>query len=281
MAIEKQFGELVLAFTTDFDFRWNDRESGGKYDGSFWQPRPPKGFYALGGVGVKGYDDPSGKVAALCVRAADGASSRAPLALPTGYDRIWKDSGSGAKHDGSCWRPKAPQGYVALGDVFNSGHDTPPPLEDAICVRADLTHDAVAGAFIWDDKDTGSDKDFGAWEIAPPPAFSDPTLGLFAAGTYVGVDSHDKPKYDAVLNVLMVPLPNEVGTNPPEPSLDGYSAPPQRTPEVVDRVVTVPFTAVKDDSRDLRWKVENSPFYQIERKAWYELTIFEHNKTGS
>jgi hypothetical protein len=279
MAIEQRFGELVFAFTTAYDFRWNDRGSGGDHDGGYWQPKPPQGFYALGGIGLSNYDDPNGKVAALCVRAADG--SRAPLALPGGFDRIWKDKGSGAKRDGSCWRPRPPQGYVALGDVFMDGHDTPPHAADAICVRADLTHEAVAGPMVWTDKGTGSDQDFGSWEVVAPPAFVDPTLGLVAAGTYVGVSSHTMPTTDPVLNVLMVPMPNEVGPNPQEPSLDGFQAPPARTPDTVDRVVTVPFTAIKDDSRDTKWKVDNSPFYKVERRAWYSLLIFEHNKTGS
>lgn len=279
MAIEQQFGEIILAFTTEFDFRWNDRKSGGDHDGGYWQPKPPAGFHALGGIGRSNYDNPNGKVAALCVKAAPG--SRAPLALPTGFDRIWKDSGSGAEHDGSCWRPRPPAGYAALGDVFMNGHDKAPDPNDAICVRQDLTHLAVAGNLVWNDAGTGSDKDFGSWEIVPPPAFVDPTLGLIAAGTYVGVSSHHKPTSDPVLNVLMVPMPNEVGPNPAEPELDGFQAPPARTPDVVDRVVTVPFTAVKDDSQDVKWKVDHSPFYRIERRAWYSLLIFEHNKTGT
>ena len=277
---EQQFGELVLAFTTSFDLRWNDRGSGGKHDGAFWQPRPPTGFHALGGIGVGGYDDANGKVAALCVRAADPSSPRPPLLKPTGYDRIWKDSGSGADMDGSCWRPRAPAGYVALGDVFMKGHDTAPSPDDAICLRADLAHEAVAGDFVWDDTGTGSDQDFGAWMVAAPPAFVDPTLGLVAAGTYVGVASHDRPATDPVLNVLMLPVPNQIGQEPAEPSLEGFDAPPQRTPSVVDRVVTVPFTAITDDSRDVAWKVANSPFYTLQRSAWYTLAIFEHNKTS-
>jgi hypothetical protein len=278
MAIEQQFGELVLAFTTSFDLRWNDKGSGGKYDGAFWQPKPPTNFHALGGIGVVGYDDVNGKVAALCVRAADGSSQ--PLAKPTGYVRIWKDSGSGADKDGSCWRPQAPAGYVALGDVFNKGHDTAPSLDDAICVRADLTHVAVAGTQVWTDKDTGSDKDFGSWMVSPPPAFADPTLGLIAANTYVGVESHTAPSTDPVLNVLMLPLPTVTSSEPPEPSLDSFTPPAASTPSVVDRIVTVPFTAVTDDSKDVAWKVANSPFYQVQRSAWYNLVIFEHNNTS-
>ena len=40
---------------------------------------------------------------------------------------------------------------------------------------------------IWTDKDTHSDKDFGSWQIEAPSTYVDPTLGLFAANTFIGV----------------------------------------------------------------------------------------------
>jgi len=277
---QQQFGELILTFTSSFNPIWNDKGSGGKFDGAFWQPVAPSGFSVLGSIGVQGYGDVNGKTAALCVKAASSGGSNPPLAQPTGYSRIWKDSGSGADKDGSCWRPIAPSGYVALGDVFAQGHDTAPPLSAATCVRADLTHSAISGDFIWDDKDTGSDQDFGAWMVAAPANFVDPTLGLIAANTFVGVTSHTAPTTNPVLNVLMLPFPVIVGQDPPEPTLTSFSAPPASTASVVDRTVVVPFTAITDPSQSVQWKVAHSAFYQLQRTACYDLVIFEHNNTS-
>jgi hypothetical protein len=277
---QQQFGELILTFTSTFTPIWNDKDSGGKYDGAFWQPVAPQGFAVLGSVGVKGYGDINGQTAALCVKAANPGGPNPPLVQPSTFTRIWKDAGSGALKDGACWRPVAPNGYVAMGDVFATGYDTPPPLSAAVCVRSDLTHAAVSGPMIWDDEKTGAAQDFSAWEVLAPAGFVDPALGLIAGNTFVGVTAYTAPAVNPVLNVLMLPLPVVVGQDPPEPVLTSYSAPPASTAWVVDRTVTVPFTAVTDASQSVAWKVANSPFYRVLRSTCYELVIFEHNNTS-
>ncbi|MFD6115497.1 hypothetical protein ACFWG0_36170 [Streptomyces yangpuensis] len=46
------FGELELAFTDQYIWRWDDEDTGGKHWVSFWHPKPPQGFHALGTVAL-------------------------------------------------------------------------------------------------------------------------------------------------------------------------------------------------------------------------------------
>lgn len=284
------FGELELAFTTDMEFRWNSEKTDGKYGGSFWHPVPPKGFYALGSIGSDqkfssaGTD---GNVAALCVKAADGTAVGAkgsPLARPTGYERIWRTKHMGGKYDGSCWRPLAPTGYVALGHVFGNSKDNEPDTDEIVCVRKDLVHLGYAADFIYSEKNTDANHKFSAWRIGCPD-FEDETNGLIASLGFVGVESHEAPGSDTALWVLNLPFPTETVSSPEVPVLDGYDAPPAYTDPVTDRIVHVPFTAVNDkaaaDSQGtpvtVGWQVANTPFYTVRRQANYACEIFQYN----
>lgn len=279
---EVRFGDLILRFTSTFTLRWDDAGSGADHDVSFYHPVAPAGFHALGSVGIgiaaKNYN-PDGKVAALCVKAAGTIGGKAPLARPTGYEFIWDDRGSGAAKDGSCWRPLPPPGYVALGDVFVSGYNQP-VIDDVMCVASELVGEGVVGDWIWTDNGSGANRDFGAWQIQASQAYRDTEDGLFAVNSFVGRESHDKPSSSAVAYTLRLPLPTIEGGEPVKPSLDSRTRPADRTTPVVDRIVTVPFTAVVDDDKSFEWKVENSPFYDIERSVYYDLIIFEDNQTG-
>lgn len=269
-----QFGDLVLQFTSQFSYRWNDRGSGGHHDGSYWHPIPPAGYRALGSLGFAGYGDPNNNWA-LCVKEANPGSGA--FRNPTGYDLIWADHGSGADDDGSCWRPRAPAGYVALGDVFQRGYD-PPSVEDVVCVRQDLAVRGVLGNFIWDDSGTGSDRDFGSWEIVTAKNYTDGSKIALAANTFFGVDSHSKP--NPIVYTLSLPVPVVKKPSPQKPALASRERPPATDP-IIDRIVTVPFTAVLDDELPLQWKLTKSPFYDVERWVNYDLVLFNDNNTGS
>lgn len=277
MSQSMTYGDLVLQFTSQFTLRWNDQKSGGDYDGAFWQPVPPTGFKALGSIGVSGYGDANGNFAALCVKEAHPGSGA--LKAPVKYDLVWADHGSGASRDGSCWRPVPPSGYVALGDVFANGYNAP-SLDDVACVRADLVADGVIGTWIWDDTGTGSDRDFGAWQIEAPVQYVDTTKGLIAVNSFVGAATHSKPSSSPVARCLCLPFPAEAFQEPEPPVLTSKSRPPAQTPREVDHIVWVPFTAVQDPGQSLSWKVENSPFYQLQRQVWYELLLFDDNRTS-
>lgn len=283
LAKQIQFGDLILAFTTDFSWRWDDRGSGGSYDGSYFHPQPPSGFHALGSLAFKGYDNPDGKYSSLCVKDASGGG-KAALSKPTGYDLIWKDSGSGARADGSCWRPIPPSGYVALGDVFQSGYSKP-STSDVMCVNNELVAEGLVGDQIWIDRSTGAHQDFGSWAIQVYTGFKDTTDGIFAVGTFTsrgGSGAHNKPSSSPVLWNLRLPLPTTSGRNAEKPSLGSRTSPPTTTNPVVDRIVTVPYTCIQDKSsrKPLKWIVETTPFYTVERAVSYDLVNFLDNTTG-
>jgi Vacuolar protein sorting-associated protein 62 len=277
--LQVQFGDLVLRFTSSFEFRYNDRGSGANLDGSFWHPKPPTGFHALGSIGMSSYNDPNGKVAALCVKASEPLMpglQKPALKPPTDYEFIWNDKGSGATHDGSCWRPLAPEGYVALGDVFAQGYNKP-PLNDVMCVARELAFDGEVGVLIWNDKGSGANRDLSTYQINPSRAYRESSEGLFAVNSFVGVQNYSKPPTSPVANTLRLPVPVVESGEAPLPQLTSKTKPPAHTLPVVDRVVTVPFTAVIDGDKTIEWILQNSPFYTVQRSVYYDLLIFDDN----
>ncbi|HEX5724084.1 MAG TPA: Vps62-related protein [Longimicrobiaceae bacterium] len=283
---EMAFGELTLAFTTSMEFRWNTEKTDSDHPASFYHPIPPAGFYALGSVGIpyKSDDGNDGNAAALCVRAAVGSGE--PLAYPTGFTRIWQNKGMDSEYQCACWRPTAPSGYVALGHVMGSDHDTVPSTKSMVCVRKDLVHQADAGEFIYNTAGSHANNKFSAWQVACPEYEGDDT-GLIAAFTFVGAASRDAPTSDSALWVLNLPFPSVTYASPALPTLTGYTdpSPDGSTTAVVDRKVYVPFTAVKDtedidntgEKPTVGWQVANTPFYTVCRLANYTEVIFYYN----
>ena len=271
------FGKLHLTFTDQFNLRWNDKGSGANKDGAYWHPVPPKNFNSLGSVGVSNYNDINSENAAMCVKAIDGSSDA--IANPIDYVLIWTDKGSGADKDGSCWRPKPPTGYVALGDVFVGGYNKP-SLQDVVCVKAELAYVAKIGDTIWEDKGSGAKKDFGSYKIITPESYLNSEKGLFTPNTFVGNDKHSKPSGAPVLFCLNLPFPVIKNPEPSQPTLTSTTPPPSVTGQTIDRIVYVPFTAIEDKERRLSWKVKNSPFYMVERQISYRVELFGYNQTS-
>lgn len=279
--MEREFGELIITFTTKFELQWQDKGSGAKRDGAFYRPIPPPGFYPLGSIAVANYASPDGNQAAICVREASGAHSRPPLARPLRCDLMWTDKGSGSNMDGSCWRPVPPAGYVALGDVFATGYRAP-SLDAVRCVRADLTQLGIVGDLIYDDRGSGASSDFSAWKIVANAANYDKTTGTFAVNSFIAASNYDQPQYGPVANCLNLPLPVEKhGITPSRPVLNSHNRPPSKFGEVVNTKIVVPFTAVRDEHRSLSWKIQNSMFYTVERVVSYDLQLFSDNGTST
>ncbi|KAK3984760.1 hypothetical protein QBC44DRAFT_9110 [Cladorrhinum sp. PSN332] len=195
MAGTATFGDLVVKQTLTFQPRWNDQGSGADRDGAFWHPVPQDIFRPLGSVVVAGYGDINGQRASLLVSYnASKVGPKGPAVKePTDYQLMWADNGSGAKQDGSIWRPVAPAGYVAVGDVAASGYNKP-DLTQVWCLRADL---ALAGGFwagsVWDDRGSGADMDGSFWEVlASVPARTADAIPALA-GTFVSNQGYGQP----------------------------------------------------------------------------------------
>ncbi|WP_158717334.1 Vps62-related protein [Streptomyces sp. NRRL F-4474] len=294
------FGELELAFTDQYSWRWDDEDTGGKHWVSFWHPKPPQGFHALGTVALPAWGSdnlnpktPNTKVkehvVSLCVKNGPAQASegkKPPLAHPEDYAVVWKDVGSGGKHYGACWRPVAPGGYVALGCVMSENTYDKPALTDVVCVREDLTHMADL-KWIYEDKGTSAKDYFSVWANQVPPAYQDGRDGghraLVAPNTFTAASSWDEPSRGAPeRRVLCIEMPVEEKPHPDGfPKLTGRVRPADRTPETTVNVVWVPFMAVKDDDKSASWKLANSPFYRIERRASWYMHRFSNNTTSA
>jgi hypothetical protein len=175
---------LELAFVDNFELVWWDKGSGGDFDGAYWRPIVPDGFYALGHYGQGDYSYPGGFM--FAARELEPGA----LASPVDYTWVWDDRGSPSR-DGSFWKPVPPAGYVCLGLVAQEWYSK--PSTDAVkCVRQDLVVPAKAGNTIWLDHGTGANVDFGSWQIIPADE-----NGIFI-GTFTGNNSHSTPPIDGL-----------------------------------------------------------------------------------
>jgi hypothetical protein len=284
--IVQAFGELELTFIdgSKMSEAWWDKGSGGKHSGAYYNPDFGQlgsdygNFYFLGSFGMNSYRAPTGPM--LLIRpSATASSSNPPIKAADDFTLIWKDDGTGAEQNGSMWLPtcKDPN-YKPLGTYCVRHHDKPDPASSRIVlVRSDLVRTGSIGAFVWDDTDTGADKDFGSWEIDIESLFVDQSKMLIAPGCFVGVSSHKKPSSAAQANVLLLPIPSTHNDTPFVPKLSSPTEPSRyTTPDLAD-VVTVPFTAVVDKGLSLAQQIAESPFYTITRAEVYELAGFQVN----
>ena len=271
---------LLIRYVDQFTWLWDDSGSGGDHDGAYWKPVAPDGYHALGSLGVSGsYADPSGTKAVVVVRAVGESDA---LAAPVDYQHFWSDSGSGADDDGSFWIPIAPEGYVACGVVAQSGWSKP-SVDEVRCVRADLTSNGKVGAWIWHDEGTGSDTDFGSWEVECPDAQNSAGKAYLKAGTFITATSWSPQASHPAMNVLNVHLPLVVDV--PEasyvPTLDSADEPEDYTESYLSKVIAVPFPLVYDASYTLHQKVTSFPIYRLKREEFFEKAYYYNNLQGS
>lgn len=103
-------GEIIKP-PSSYEDIWDDKGSGGRYNGSFWRVHAPPGFVALGDVACNNWSQPSAEFTAkyACIR-KDLLSADAELSSPA----LWTDKGSGAERDVSVWSVRGyfqPTGY--------------------------------------------------------------------------------------------------------------------------------------------------------------------------
>lgn len=180
---------LEVKYVNQFDLVWWDKKSGGKHNGSYYRPKLPSGYYRLGDYAKSGYSAPTESV--IVVKELVPGS----LVRPVGYTRIWKDSGSGAKWNGSFWLPKPPSGYKCLGVVAQRGHHEP-SIDEVRCVKSNLVVTGKAGKMTWNDKRTGAKANFSSWKIIPNHQ-NGLSMNLFIAHS-----SHKAPSSSPLFYVL-------------------------------------------------------------------------------
>ncbi|MCU0118294.1 Vps62-related protein [Pseudomonas sp. B2M1-30] len=274
-----RFGNLLISFTTEFHRIWDSRGSDASAV-SFWRPAPAPdalpGYFPLGDLAIPGYDNVNGNQIVAVVREAepqpeDSSRDRA-LSPPEDYERVWKDSDSGAAADCTVWRPLPPTGYVALGLVCSNGRDK--PLLNAIrCVRADLLIAADVSDLIWNDKGSGARQNFSAWRIDPPRAAAGEIC--FSPGTFFGTQSHNRPAAP-VAYALRMQIPRQVSQPPAPPELAGHAPPEAAETANTTQSISLPWFTVTDHlapSEQLR----STPFYRLERTDRYVLVGHGHN----
>jgi hypothetical protein len=275
-------GELILTYTNTYVYRWHDAGSGGDYNGSYWHPVPPEGYYAMGSLGRPNWSNPNGTKPMIVVKAKDPNSALPPIKHPTDYTWVYNDAGTGSNNDGSFWMPVAPVGYKALGIVANSGWGKP-ALTEVVCVREDLTTLGKGGGYIWHDVGTGGTYDVASWEISIPTSGAHESAYL-APGTFIAWNYWIPPTAHDAMNVLKVNLPMlvEAPQQMITPQLTSYEEPGPETAPIMGKAMLVPFSIISDVyyASNPNLQVANSPFYRLERYTYYKLIYFYNNNTS-
>ena len=87
-----------------FEKKWDDKGSGGKYDGSFWHPIGPNGYTCIGDVTHNNKYQPPNTNIIRCI--PDDCIEVVSDNTNFNGQYVWADRGSGAKKDGSVWQIK-------------------------------------------------------------------------------------------------------------------------------------------------------------------------------
>jgi hypothetical protein len=154
---------LIVGSTSIYYWIYDDRGSGASKDGAFYRPMPfDRGFFIIGDYAQGNYSQPTGS--SPIVKAINDDPNYPLLKEPIHYNEVWNDKGSGGHYDGSIWYPIAPDGYLAIGFICNSGYDQP-SIPSYRCVRKDFVVDAEPGSLIWNDKGSGAHKDVSVYQI--------------------------------------------------------------------------------------------------------------------
>lgn len=272
-----QFKDLLISFTSDFVPLWNDKGSGARKAVSLWRPSASSDalgqFYSLGDIATDSYRNINQRKIVALVSDANKLNGTA-LRLPSGYELVWKDIGSGARAELSVWRPLAPEGYVAMGLVCGVDYEKP-SLHAVRCVRADLVASAQPGELIWSDKGSGAQKDFSAWSITAASAA--PGEINLAPGTFAGSERYTRPTLPTF--ALRLPLTAQLNELPAAPALFDYQAPVGTQTSSTVHHCELPWFSVNDPELSPIEQLNSSATYRLERTDRHLLTGFGHNAT--
>lgn len=158
--------KLVVKPVNQFNEVYNDSGTGASDHLSIWRPdlsgpRFSDGVYfSLGDVAMGAHGVAPKTALAVTAVAADA------LAPPTGYIKVWDDSGSGGNQDVQFWQPLAPSGYTCIGHLAVANYWQTPDTNWIRCVKSDYLRSADYQK-VWDDGGSGADDDASVWQAAP------------------------------------------------------------------------------------------------------------------
>ncbi|KAM0174922.1 hypothetical protein ACHAPF_005831 [Botrytis cinerea] len=281
----KDYGDLRVTMTSAFNWVWNDQGSGATKSFEAHHPVSQGQLRPLGSLGFPKFNEErNGKFAALLVGNNPNSSGRAAVASPTGYTLIWKDQKSGGKHNGSFWRPTAPNGYVSLGDVCSGSWDA--PSNEAIwCVRADLVQDSNHyKAKVWDDQKSGAKSNCSVWNIGLPTTGTHGGEKIpISSETFRANNSWSEPSND-LAQVLTLPNPKrftEFTASPPNFTKNNIPRGGDTFNRIDQCEVTLPFTIYFPPTDAASLRAISYPFCNLTRKiAWYVHTAHTNNSGG-
>ncbi|WP_308581592.1 Vps62-related protein [Pseudomonas extremaustralis] len=281
-----KFGNLLINFTTEFNWIWDNKGSPNASPVGFWRPVPSADFltdyFPLGDYAVAGHHNINKKIVMAVVCEAtpqteDDRINGKALMPPDEFERVWDDKGSKAYSDGSIWRPIPPSGYVAMGLVASRGYDKP-SRNSVRCVRADLVIASYINELIWNNKRSPAKLDFSAWSISPPGAAAGEVY--LSPGTFVGAASYTKPSMHIAAYSLRMQIPLHTAYPPPAPALSGDRQPAPFEKAVVSNISKLAWFTVKDPNLSALEQLRTSPTYRLERLDKYVLVGFGHNKSS-
>ena len=142
---------------------YTDKGSGGDQDVTFYDPVVPPDFYMIGGLAQGNYWEPADCI--IAVKPDRNPQSKQLLRPPASWQLIWTDRKSGARMNGSIWRPvSADKDYVCLGSIAKQGYGNP-DVPNYACVHRCLVESIPAANYIWSDKGTGAERDVSIYKL--------------------------------------------------------------------------------------------------------------------
>jgi len=189
---------VVGVACNNFEKIWDDTKTGCKpNDVSFYRAQPPEGYVRIGDYAETSHaSHPSGSM--IVVREV-GYGAFPLLAKPIKYAKMWDDHKTGASYgDVSIWRPIAPAGYVALGDVAMPGKNLEPPVDYVMCVHQSvLAQGRWKGEVIWMNRNTkGNYGRISMWRPEPGRSGGGTAINTFVSkGDHTPISDDERPAW--------------------------------------------------------------------------------------
>ncbi|PQE22762.1 hypothetical protein CJF31_00001752 [Rutstroemia sp. NJR-2017a BVV2] len=273
----RDYGDLRVTMTTSLKWAWDNWNYESNRSCCFWNPEHQGNIRPLGSTNWR----------AVMLFGPKTNSTNPNLAVkrPTDYTRTWWESNDHSWHMDSVWRPTAPAGYVALGDVMvNSVYK--PSLDQIWCLRADLVKPAAFWpSSIWDDRGSGNSQDISIWAAVPEPMSINGSENIpVFADTFIHSANYGPPDNDVTF-VPILPLGNQFKDfDQAVPSFSRTSFPSTgKLFTVVEQAaVTLPLRCFfwSEDSRCVS-QIANLFMGISKGIAWYAEGVWENGGNGT